>query len=157
MDKVPMTAEGRNTLENELRRLKEEERPSIIRAIAVAREHGDLKENAEYHAARERQSFVEGRIKELEGVISCAEVIDISKLKGNTVCFGAKVLLADEETDEEVTYQIVGSYEADISKGTLPISSPLAKALLGKGIGDSAEVHTPGGGKTYEICEISFK
>ena len=156
MDKVPMTIQGKEALEKELRRLKEEERPAIIRAIAEAREHGDLSENAEYHAARERQSFVEGRVKELEGIISCAEVIDVAKLSGNSVCFGATILLADEETDEEVTYRIVGSHEADISKGTLPITSPLAKALLGKTIGDSVEVHTPGGGKTYEVCEVSF-
>lgn len=157
MEKVPMTVQGQVVLEKELRRLKEEERPAIIRAIATAREHGDLSENAEYHAARERQSFVEGRIGELEGVISCAEVIDISKLSGDKVCFGATILLADEETDEEVTYQIVGSHEADISKGTLPITSPLAKALLGKRVGESVEVHTPGGGKTYEVCEVNFK
>lgn len=157
MEKVAMTREGLVALEDEFRRLKFEERPAIIRAIAQAREHGDLSENAEYHAARERQSFVEGRITELEGVISCAEVIDSSKLSGDIARFGASVLLADEDTDEEITYQIVGTYEADIESGRLSVTSPLGKALLGKTIGESVEVTTPRGFKSYEICAVTFK
>jgi transcription elongation factor GreA len=157
MDKVPMTAEGKRNLEDELRRLRFEERPAIINAIAVAREHGDLKENAEYHAARERQSFVEGRILELESVVSCAEVIDPSIFTGDVVRFGAKILLADEDTDEESNYQIVGAYEADVATGLLSCTSPLARALMGKSIGDSVEVTAPGGSKSYEIVEVNFK
>ena len=157
MEKVPMTKEGLDALEEEFKRLKYEERPAIIRAIAAAREHGDLSENAEYHAARERQSFVEGQISELEGVISCADVIDVAGLSGDTIRFGASVLLVDEDTDEETTYQIVGAYEADINKGRLSVTAPLARALIGKSVGDSVEVPTPRGSKSYEICDVAFK
>jgi len=157
MEKVPMTSDGLTALENEFRRLKFEERPAIIRAIAAAREHGDLSENAEYHAARERQSFVEGRITELEGVISCADVIDVTKITGETIRFGATVMVADEDTDEEITYQIVGTYEADIEKGLLSVTSPLARALIGKTVGDSVDVTTPRGSKSYEVCDVAFK
>ena len=157
MEKVAMTRKGLIELEDEFRRLRFEERPAIIRAIAAAREHGDLSENAEYHAARERQSFVEGRITELEGVISCADVIDFSKLSGDVARFGATVLLADEDTDEEISYQIVGSYEADIEKSRISVTSPLGNALIGKKIGDSVEVMTPRGSKSYEVCKVEFK
>jgi transcription elongation factor GreA len=151
-----MTAEGLKRLEDELRHLKNDERPAVIRAIAAAREHGDLSENAEYHAARERQSFIEGRVAELESLISYADVIDPSKLSGSTVKFGATVMLYDEDADEEVTYQIVGSHEADIAKGRLSITSPLARGLIAREVGDTVEVSAPGGAKTYEICEIKF-
>lgn len=156
MEKFPMTADGLKRLEDELRHLKNDERPAVIRAIAAAREHGDLSENAEYHAARERQSFIEGRVAELESLISYADVIDPSKLTGNTVKFGATILLYDEDADEEVTYQIVGSHEADIAKGRLSITSPLARGLIGREVGDTVEVSAPGGAKSYEICDISF-
>jgi len=155
MDKIPLTARGYTKLEAELKHLKSSERPSIIRAIAEAREHGDLSENAEYHAARERQSFVEGRIKELESIIGLADVIDVSKMKG-TVKFGATVKIADEATDEEKTFQIVGEAEADIDAGLLNMKSPLARALIGKDEGDSVEVVTPGGRKSYEILSIRY-
>ena len=157
MDKIPMTADGLKQLEGELRVLKNDERPAVIRAIAEAREHGDLSENAEYHAARERQSFIEGRIAELEGIISHSEVIDIAALSGNIVKFGATVMIADEDTDEEITYRIVGQHEADIDKGQLSVTSPLAKALIGKTIGDMIEVRAPGGSKGYEIVDVRFK
>ncbi len=150
-----MTRRGHAALEAELKHLKSEERPAIIRAIAEAREHGDLSENAEYHSAREKQSFIEGRIKELEGVLSLAEVIDPSKLSG-AVKFGATVTVVDEDTDEEKTWQIVGEHEADIEKGLLNIKSPIARALIGKEEGDSVEVHTPGGDRAYEILSISY-
>ena len=153
MEKVPMTRDGLTVLETELRTLKNVERLEIIRAIGTAREHGDLKENAEYHAARERQSFVEGRITELEGVISCVDVIDPSKLSGDMVRFGATVLLADEER----TYQIVGAYETDMAQGKISVTSPMARALIGKELGDSIEVVAPGGVKGYEICKVIFK
>ena len=156
MEKFPMTREGLLSLEDERRRLKNEERPAITKAIAEAREHGDLSENAEYHAARERQSFIEGRLAELEGIISRADVIDTSKLSGETVRFGATVMVADEDTDEELTYKIVGSHEADIDAGRLSITAPLARALIGKTIGDSVAVITPGGDKSYEICDVRF-
>ena len=156
MDKFPMTREGLQSLEEERRRLKNEERPAIIKAIAEAREHGDLSENAEYHAARERQSFIEGRLAELEGIISRADVIDTTKLSGETVRFGATVMVADEDTDEEITYKIVGSHEADIDAGRLSITAPLARALIGKTIGDSVAVMTPGGDRSYEICDVTF-
>ena len=156
MDKVPMTAAGLAALEEELMRLREE-RPLISKAIGVAREHGDISENAEYHAAKERQGMVEARLKELEGVVSYAEVIDPSKLSGNVVKFGATVRVADEDTDKESTYQIVGSYEADAAKGTLSVTAPLARALIGKTVGDSVEVVAPGGAKFYEIVEVTFK
>lgn len=156
MDKIPMTAEGLLTLENELRMLRNDERPAIIQAIAVAREHGDLKENAEYHAARERQSFVEGRIAELEAVTSRADVIDVSKMTGNVVRFGATVMVADEDTDEEQTFRIVGTHEANLEEGKMAVTSPLAKAMVGKTIGDSVEVNTPRGQKNYEILDVKF-
>lgn len=155
MEKIPLTRAGFEKLEAELKHLKTVERPAIISAISEAREHGDLSENAEYHSAKEKQSFIEGRIKELEGVISLAEVIDPSKL-GGTIKFGATVALVDEDTDEEKTYQIVGEYEADIENGKLNIKSPLARALIGKDVGDSVEVRTPGGDRAYEILKISF-
>jgi transcription elongation factor GreA len=157
MEKVPMTRDGLTVIENELRKLKNVERLQIIRAIADAREHGDLKENAEYHAARERQSFVEGRITELEGVISCVDVIDPATLSGIIVRFGATVLLADEDTNEERTYQIVGAYETDMLQGKISVTSPMARALIGKKLGDSIEVVAPGGAKGYEICNVMFK
>ncbi len=150
-----MTRAGHTALDSELKVLKSEERPSVIRAIAEAREHGDLSENAEYHAAREKQSFIEGRIKELEALLSLAEVIDPAKLSGS-IKFGATVQLVDEDTDEERTYQIVGEPEANIDKGLLNIKSPLARALIGKDEGDSVEVKTPGGEKAYEILSIKY-
>ncbi|MEC9435384.1 MAG: transcription elongation factor GreA [Pseudomonadota bacterium] len=155
MEKVPMTARGFAALDAELKQLKTVERPAVIRAISEAREHGDLSENAEYHSARERQSFIEGRIQELEGLISRAEVIDPAKLSG-AVKFGATVTLVDEDTEEEKTYQIVGETEADIAKGLLNLRSPLARALIGKDEGDAVEVMTPGGGKAYEILKIAY-
>jgi transcription elongation factor GreA len=157
MEKVPMTTEGLAPLQDELRRLKSEERPAIIKAISEAREHGDLSENAEYHAAKERQGFVEGRIQELEDIISRADVIDVSKLSGSTVKFGATVTVADEDTDEEVTYQIVGPYEADLAKKRISIQSPIARALIGKSVGESTEVKAPGGIKGYEVIDIKYK
>ncbi|MEO0389501.1 MAG: transcription elongation factor GreA [Pseudomonadota bacterium] len=155
MDKLPMTRTGFNALEAELKHLKSTERPAIIKAIAEAREHGDLSENAEYHSAREKQSFIEGRIKELEGVIGLAEVIDPSKLSG-AIKFGAKVTLVDEDTDEEKTWQIVGEHEANIEQGLLNIKSPIARALIGKDEGDSVEVRTPGGERSYEVLKIVY-
>lgn len=151
-----MTAPGLQRLETELRQLKVEERPAIIVAIAEARSHGDLSENAEYHAARERQSFIEGRIIELEEVVSAAEVIDPSTLSGDQVKFGAHVRLVDEETDKEATYQIVGVHEADIKHARLSISSPLAKALIGKKKGDTISVPAPSGDRTYEILDVKY-
>ena len=157
VEKVPVTSSGYTALNDELKDLKSVQRPDVIRAIAEAREHGDLSENAEYHAAREKQSFIEGRIKELEGLISRADVIDPAKLSGTSVMFGATITVADEDTDEEKTYQIVGETEADIALGKLNIKSPLARALIGKEEGDSVEVMTPGGGKSYEIVTVEFK
>ncbi len=156
IDKVPMTLGGYERLVEELKQLKTVERPAIIKAIAEARDHGDLSENAEYHAARERQSFIEGRVMELEAKISLAEIIDVKKLSGKTVTFGATVTLADEDTDEETKYQIVGADESDIAKGLLSITAPLARALIGKSVGDSVEVVTPRGSKSYEIVKIRF-
>ncbi|MTE01999.1 transcription elongation factor GreA [Paracoccus sp. YIM 132242] len=156
MDKIPMTRSGFAALERELGELKSKERPAIIRQIAEAREHGDLSENAEYHAAREKQGFIEGRIKELESILSRAEQIDTTKLSGS-VKFGAIVNLVDEDTDEERTYQIVGEAEADIERGLLNIRSPLARALIGKDVGDSVEVTTPGGQRSYEILAIRYE
>jgi len=156
LQKFPMTAPGLQRLEEELRHLKSSERPAIIRAIAEARSHGDLSENAEYHAARERQSFIEGRIAELEEIVSAAEIIDPSSLSGEHVKFGAHVWLVDEETEKEATYQIVGVHEADIKLGRLSISSPLAKALIGKTVGDTVAVPAPGGDRTYEILGVKF-
>ena len=150
MEKIPLTRAGFDKLDAELKQLKSVERPAIIRAISEAREHGDLSENAEYHSAKEKQSFIEGRVKELEGVISLADVIDPSKLSG-PIKFGARVTLVDEDTDEEKTYQIVGEYEADIENGKLNIKSPIARALIGKEDGDSVEVRTPGGQKSYAV------
>ena len=155
MEKIPMTREGFSALEKELKHLKSVERPAIIQAIAEARELGDLSENAEYHSAREKQSFIEGRIKELEGVISLADVIDPSTLSGN-VKFGAMVTVVDEDTDEEKVWQIVGEYEANIEQGLLNIKSPIARALIGKDEGDSVEVRTPGGDRGYEILKIEY-
>ena len=155
-DKVPMTAEGFERLKEELQYLKMTARPEVIRAIAQAREHGDLSENAEYHAARERQSFIEGRVAELEDKIARAQVIDVSSLSGDTIKFGATVTLADEDTDAESTYQIVGEAEADIKEGRLSISAPLSRALIGKQVGDSVEVVTPKGEKGYEIISIAY-
>jgi transcription elongation factor GreA len=152
-----MTPEGYARLEEELRHLKSVERPAVIRAIAEAREHGDLSENAEYHAARERQSFIEGRLAELEDKISRAEVIDVSKLSGRQVKFGATVTLVDEDTDEKAAYQIVGQDESDIKTKRLSITSPLARALIGKQVGETVEVSTPGGSKSYEIVNVQFK
>ncbi|MEM1272642.1 MAG: transcription elongation factor GreA [Pseudomonadota bacterium] len=155
MEKIPMTPAGYKALDAELKSLRTVERPAIIKAIAEAREHGDLSENAEYHSAREKQSFIEGRIKELEGTIGLAQVIDPTTLSG-AVKFGATVLVVDEETEEEKTYKIVGEPEADIEKGLLNIKSPLARALIGKDEGDSVEVKTPGGSKDYEIVSITY-
>ncbi len=157
MDKVPMTLDGFERLEEELKRLKTVERPEIIKAIATAREHGDLSENAEYHAAKERQSFNEGRISEIENKVANAEIIDVSKLSGEIVKFGAKIRLTDEDTEEDSSYQIVGEHEADINSGLLSINAPLARALIGKTVGDSVEVVTPKGSKGYEIIGVSFK
>ena len=157
MDKIPMTLEGFSKLDAELKRLKTIERPEIIKQIAAARGHGDLSENAEYHAARERQGFIEGRVGELEDKLRRAEVIDTSTLTGRDVKFGAKVRLADEDTDEKITYQIVGEDEADIKSGKLSITAPLARALIGKRAGDSVEVVTPAGSKSYEIISVRFK
>jgi len=151
-----MTAPGLQRLEEELRQLKTVERPGIIRQISEARTHGDLSENAEYHAARERQSFIEGRIAELEEIVASAEVIDPSALSGEQVKFGAHVRLVDEETEKEAHYQIVGVYEADIKSGRLSVSSPLAKALIGKKAGDAVSVPAPGGDRSYEILEVRF-
>ena len=156
MEKILMTRRGFNAVDAELRNLKSVERPAVIRAIAEAREHGDLSENAEYHAAREKQSFIEGRIKEVEGLLGLAEVIDPAKLSGS-IKFGATVTIVDEDTDEEKTYQIVGEAEADIENNLLNIKSPLARALIGKEEGDSVEVRTPGGERSYEVLAIVYR
>ena len=150
-----MTRAGHTALDTELKKLKSVERPAIIKAIAEAREHGDLSENAEYHSAKEKQSFIEGRIKEIEGVLSLAEVIDPARLSG-AIKFGATVTVVDEDTDEEKTWQIVGEHEADIERGLLNIKSPIARALIGKDEGDSVEVRTPGGEKSYEVLSIKY-
>ena len=157
MSKIPMTSEGFSRLEEELKHLKAVERPDVIRAIAEARDHGDLTENAEYHAARDRQSFIEGRLAELEDKIARAEVIDVKKLSGKQVKFGATVTLFDEDTEEKIRYHIVGQDESDIRAGRLSISSPLARALIGKKVGESVEVSTPGGSKSYRIVRVAFK
>jgi transcription elongation factor GreA len=156
IDKVPMTLVGFERLSEEMKRLKSVERPAIIKAIAEARGHGDLSENAEYHAAREKQSFIEGRLAEIEDKLSRAEVIDVSKLSGNTVRFGAIVTLVDEDTDQEATYQIVGVDEADLEKGLISVSSPLARGLIGKSEGENIEVAAPAGPKGYEILKVRF-
>lgn len=157
MDRVPMTAEGLTRLEQELKTLKDSERPAVIAAIAEARAHGDLSENAEYHAARERQSFIEGRIQELESVISRAEIFDPAKMDGNVVKFGATVKLVDEDTEEKHVYQIVGKYEADLEQNKLSLEAPLARALIGKEKGESVEFSTPRGEKYYEILDVVYK
>ena len=151
-----MTAQGLARLEEELKHLKAIARPEAIRSIAEAREHGDLSENAEYHAARERQSFIEGRVAELEDKMARAEVIDISSLSGNTVTFGATVTLVDEDTDEKLTYQLVGELEADVKEGRLAVTAPLARAIVGEEVGDTVEVNTPKGEKAYEILKVKF-
>lgn len=157
MSKVPLTARGADKLREELKKLKNVERPRVIQAIAEARAHGDLKENAEYHAAREQQGFIEGRIREIEGKLSNAQVIDVTKLNaGGKVVFGATVILVDEETGDEVTYQIVGEDEADIKQGMISVASPIARALIGKAEGDIALVRAPGGDKEYEIAEVRY-
>ncbi|GGC82634.1 transcription elongation factor GreA [Chelatococcus reniformis] len=157
MDKVPITTAGAVALNEELKHRQQVERPRIINAIAEARALGDLSENAEYHAAKEAQSLNEGRVLELEGLISRAEIIDVSKLNGTNVMFGATVTLIDEETEEEKVYQIVGEPEADVRSGRVSITSPIARALIGKKVGDSVEVIAPGGGKSYEVVDIAFK
>jgi transcription elongation factor GreA len=156
MDKFPITRKGYEKLEREIKQLKSVERPAVIEAISTAREFGDLSENAEYHAARDKQSFIEGRILDLEDKFSRAEIIDTSKLKADSVKFGATVKLIDDDTEEESTYHITGEYEADISKSRISTKSPLAKALIGKAIGDIVEVSTPKGDKAFEILDISF-
>ncbi|MEM7696388.1 MAG: transcription elongation factor GreA [Pseudomonadota bacterium] len=157
MDKIPMTADGYATLERELKQRTSEERPKIIAAISEARAHGDLSENAEYHAAKESQSLNEGRIQELEDMLGRAEVIDLTKLSGDTIKFGAHVTLVDEDTEQEKKYQIVGDVEADVKAGRVSISSPIARALIGKQVGDSVEVAAPGGARAYEITAVSFQ
>lgn len=157
MDQIPVTKSGFEKLSGELEHLKKVARPEVIQAIAEAREHGDLSENAEYHAAREQQSFIEGRIKELEAVTGRAQVIDPSTLDGDTVKFGATVTIVDEDTDEETTYQIVGDYESDMENGKLSMSAPVARALIGKAEGDSVTVKTPKGARDYEILSVEYK
>jgi len=157
MEKFPITLEGSRRIEEELKRLKTIERPAVIQQIAEARAHGDLSENAEYHAAREKQSFIEGRIKELEDKTARAEIIDTSKLSGKTIKFGAYVKIVDADTEEETEYHIVGEYEADIKIRKISIVSPLARALIGKSEGDFAEVQTPKGFKSYEVLKVTYK
>ncbi len=157
MDKNPITPEGYDKLREELNQLRSVERPKIIQMIAVAREHGDLSENAEYHAARERQSFVEGRVKELEDKLARAEVIDPTKLSGDRVAFGATVRVSNTQTEEETVYRIVGADEADLAGGTISITSPLARSLLGREVGDEVKVRMPGGERVYEVLEVTFK
>ena len=156
MTKIPMTSPGYNRLREELQKLKSTDRPAIIRAIAEAREQGDLAENAEYHAARERQGFIEGRVMELEDKIARAEVIDVSKLSGAQVKFGATVTVLDEDTEEQARYQVVGEHEADVKKGRLSLTSPLARGMIGKTSGDVFEVQTPAGVKAYEILKVEW-
>ena len=156
MQKNPITPEGAARLRDELTNLKSVERPAIIQAIATAREHGDLSENAEYHAARERQSFIEGRIKTIEQNLALAEVIDPTKLAGDHVAFGATVKLSNVDTGEEVTYRILGADEADLAKGSISITSPMARALIGKQVGDEVKMRMPGGERTYEVLDIAF-
>lgn len=157
MTKIPMTLEGYQALDTELKRLKTVERPAVIQAIAEAREHGDLSENAEYHAAKERQGFIEGRVSELEDKIARAQVIDVSKLSGDQVKFGATVTVIDEDTEEENTYKIVGDDEADVKSGKVSLSSPIARALINKEVGDVVEVNAPGGVKSYEILKVEWR
>ncbi|WP_165190524.1 transcription elongation factor GreA [Caulobacter soli] len=156
MEKVPMTAGGYQTLDEELKRLKTIERPAVIAAISEARQHGDLSENAEYHAAKERQGWIEGRIAEIEDKIARAQVIDVSKLSGTQVKFGATVSVVDEDTEEEARYQIVGDHEADVKEGRISLSSPLSRAMIGKEVGEVVEVNTPGGVKAYEILKVEW-
>jgi transcription elongation factor GreA len=156
MEKIPMTAAGYARLEAEIKRLKSVERPAIIRQIQEARTHGDLSENAEYHAAKERQGFIEGRVLDLEDKISRAQVIDVSKLSGSSIKFGATVTLIDEDTDEKSRYQIVGEVEADVKEGRISVTSPMARALIGKSKGDMVEVMTPGGGRSYTILKVEY-
>ena len=156
MDRIPMTQAGFKALEDEISHLKNIERPTVIKMIAEARAHGDLSENAEYHAAKDRQAFIEGRVMDLEDKLSRADVIDVSKLSGKTVKFGAVVTLADEDTETKVKYQIVGDLEADAKKGRISISSPIARALIGKSAGDTVEVSAPGGARSYEILKVQF-
>jgi transcription elongation factor GreA len=156
MEKVPMTAEGYQALDEELKRLKSVERPQVIAQIAEARSHGDLSENAEYHAAKDRQGWIEGRIAEIEDRLARAQVIDVSKLSGDQVKFGATVTVVDEDTEEEGRYQIVGEHEADVKAGRISLSSPLSRAMIGKEVGDVVEVNTPGGVKAYEILKIEW-
>ena len=156
MDRIPMTASGFKALEDEISHLKNIERPAVIRMISEARSHGDLSENAEYHAAKERQAFIEGRVMDLEDKLSRADVIDVSKLSGKTVKFGAIVTLADEDNDAKVKYQIVGDLESDARHGRISISSPIARALIGKTVGDTVEVAAPGGARSYEILKVQF-
>lgn len=157
MERVPMTVEGFRSLEAELQRLKSEERPRIIQAIAEARSHGDLSENAEYHAAKEQQGLNEARVADLEDRLGRADVVDTSKLSGDTIKFGATVTLVDEDTDEKVKYKIVGDFEASVKDGKISISSPIARALIGKSKGDTAEVTTPKGARSYEVLKIEWK
>jgi transcription elongation factor GreA len=157
MDKIPMTKGGHEKLQAELTNLKKVERPQVIADIAEARAHGDLSENAEYHAAKERQSFIEGRIQELESVLGRADVIETSKFKNDVIRFGAYVLVVDEDTDEETEYQIVGEFEGDMENKKISLTAPLAKGLIGKGVGDSVSVQTPKGGKDYEVLEINYR
>ncbi len=157
MEKVPMTGEGYRSLDEELKRLKSVERPNVIAAISEARSHGDLSENAEYHAAKERQGWIEGRIAEIEDKISRAQVIDVSKLSGGQVKFGATVTVIDEDTDEKSRYQIVGEHEADVKQGRISVTSPIARSLIGKEKGDVVEVNTPGGVKAYEILKVEWR
>jgi transcription elongation factor GreA len=156
MDKVPMTGEGYQALDDELKRLKTQERPSVIAAISEARTHGDLSENAEYHAAKDRQGWIEGRIAVIEDQIARAQIIDVSKLSGDQVKFGATVSVVDEDTEEPARYQIVGEHEADVRSGKISIASPIARAMIGKEIGEVVEVNTPGGVKAYEILKIEW-
>lgn len=156
MQKIPMTAEGHKAIDDELRHLKSVERPAVIQAISEARDHGDLSENAEYHAAKERQGWIEGRLQELEDKLARAQIIDTSKLSGATVKFGATVTVVDEDTDAEATYKIVGDDEADVKSGKISISSPIARSLINKETGDVVEVTAPGGVKTYEILKVKW-
>jgi transcription elongation factor GreA len=156
MQKNPITPEGAVRLREELINLRSVQRPAVIQAIAVAREHGDLSENAEYHAARDKQSFIEGRIKDIENKLALAEVIDPSKLAGDRVAFGATVKLSNTDTGEEVTYRLLGADEADLAKGSISVTSPLARSLLGKEVGDEVKVRMPGGERTYEVLEVAF-
>jgi len=156
MDKVPMTASGHQAMLEEIKHLKAVERPRIIKAITEARAHGDLSENAEYHAAKDQQGWIEARVAELEDKVSRAEVIDVTKLSGDTVKFGAFVTLIDEDSEDQSVYQIVGEFEADVKKGKISVTSPIARAIIGKKKGDSVEVMTPGGGKSYEIVKIRY-